>query len=165
MLIHYQMLLPILIHASPNLIHALPILIHWLGFLFSAPNLIHWTDTTRLGSQSESSTREPLALDSQSESSITSPESSANQNRAPSALGSQSESSITSPEWSANQNRALRHPRCLGSGGGPFSALGSSRLAIAYLNTWGPPPTWSAHSSTTDYSSCVFHWPFQFAWK
>ena len=57
---------------------------------------------------------------------------------------SQSESSITSPESS------LRHPRALGSGGGPFSALGSSRLAIAFLNTWGPPhPTWSAHTLTT----------------
>ena len=40
---------------------------------------------------------------------------------------SQSESSITSSESSANQN--------LGSGGGLSSALGSSRLAIAYLNT------------------------------
>ena len=55
---------------------------------------------------------------------------------------SQSESSITSLESSANQNRplhhpsrVLRHPRALGYGGGPFSALGSSRLAIAYLNT------------------------------
>ena len=47
---------------------------------------------------------------------------------------SQSESSITSPESS------LRHPRALSSGGGPVSALGPSRLAIAYLNTWGPPP-------------------------
>ena len=28
----------------------------------------------------------------------------------------------------------------IGLGGGPFSALGSSGLAIAYLNTWGPPP-------------------------
>ena len=53
---------------------------------------------------------------------------------------SQSISSITSPESSANQNRALRHPRALGSGGGPFSALGSRRLAIALLNTCGPPP-------------------------
>ena len=53
-------------------------------------------------------------------------------------------------ESSANQNRLLRHPRALGSGGGPFLALDSSRLAIAHLNTWGPPaPTWSAHYSTT----------------
>ena len=40
----------------------------------------------------------------------------------------------------ANQIRVLRDPRALGSGGGPFSALGSSRLAIAYLNTKGPQP-------------------------
>ena len=51
---------------------------------------------------------------------------------------------------SANQNGVLRHPsrqpfrfehpRALGKGGGPFWDLGSSRLAIAYFNTWGPPP-------------------------
>ena len=82
--------------------------------------------------------------------------SSANQNRTlrhPSrhrrALSSQSESSITSPESSANQNRAFRHPRALGSCGGPFSALGSSRLATAYLNTWGPPTP--AHLSSHSY--------------
>ena len=70
--------------------------------------------------------RQPIRiLGSQSES------SAANQNpRQPiKILGSQSESSITSPESS------LRHSRALGSGGGPFLALGSSRLAIAYLNT------------------------------
>ena len=39
MLIHYRMLLPILIHASPTLIHALPILIHLLGFRLLAPYL------------------------------------------------------------------------------------------------------------------------------
>ena len=38
-----------------------------------------------------------------------------------------------------NQNRVLRHPRALGSGGCPFSALGSTRLAIACLNSYGPP--------------------------
>ena len=48
---------------------------------------------------------------------------------------SQSESSITSPESAANQNRILRHPGAPGLGPGPFFALGSSRLAIAYLNT------------------------------
>ena len=53
---------------------------------------------------------------------------------------SQSEPSITSPDLSANQNRVIRHPRALGLGGGPFSALGSSRLAIIYLNTWAAPP-------------------------
>ena len=55
-------------------------------------------------------------------------------------------------EMSANQNRVLRHPRALGSGGGPFSALGSSWLAIAYLITYGPPPppaVSSLHTSTT----------------
>ena len=39
----------------------------------------------------------------------------------------------------ANQIRVLRHPRALCSGGGPFSALGWSRLAIVCLNTYGPP--------------------------
>ena len=29
-----------------------------------------------------------------------------------------------------------KNPNALGYGGGPFSALGSSRLAIAYFNTW-----------------------------
>ena len=48
---------------------------------------------------------------------------------------SQSESSVTSLESSANQNPVLRHSRALGSGGGPFLALSSSRPAIAYLNT------------------------------
>ena len=51
-------------------------------------------------------------------------------------VGSQSESSTKNPHISsANQIRALRHPRALGQGGGPFSTLGSNRLAIAYLNT------------------------------
>ena len=98
MLIHYRMLLLILVRASPIIIHALPILKHWLGFRVSAPYLntcfaylntlsrisapyhntciaylntlsrlhilIHWTDMTRLGN----------TRDSQSETSITSPE-------------------------------------------------------------------------------------------
>ena len=68
--------------------------------------------------------REPIV--SQSESSISSPESSANQNREP--IVSQSESSITSPESSANQNRAsessLRHPRAVGA----WTTLFGSRL-------------------------------------
>ena len=50
-----------------------------------------------------------------------------------------------SPESSANRNRVLRHPTALGSGVGPFSALGSSRLAVAYLKTWGTPPTPPPH--------------------
>ena len=108
--------LPILKHASPILIHALPILLHWLGFRLSTPYL----NTL------------PTRQSSQSESSITSPESN--------TLGNQSESSITSPESSANQNRALRHPRALGLGGGPFAALCSSRLAIVYYNTVRRPP-------------------------
>ena len=57
--------------------------------------------TTRLGNQSESSTREPSAL-------------AANQNRV--------------LRQSSRQNRVLRHPRTLGSGGETFLALGSSRL-------------------------------------
>ena len=96
--------------------------------------------------------------------------SPARSTRKPSVLGSQSESTITSPESSANQNRVLRHPsrqpirsehyvtrveyyvtRELSAPGNPFLAIGSSRLAIAYLNTWGPwtPPTWSANTLTT----------------
>ena len=62
----------------------------------------------------------------------------ANRNRArkkPSNFVNQSESSITSPKSSASQNGVLRHPRALGLGGGPVSALGSSGLAIAYINT------------------------------
>ena len=68
-------------------------------------------------------------------------------------FGSQSKSSVTRVEHTrlsaTNQNRvlrnpsrqltALRHTRELSAPGGPFSALGSSQLAIAYLNTWGPP--------------------------
>ena len=45
-----------------------------------------------------------------------------------------------SHESSATQYRVLRHPRALGSGGSPFLNLGSGRLAIAYLKTWGHPP-------------------------
>ena len=68
-------------------------------------------------SQSESSTKEPFNI------------------------VSQSESSITSSESSANQNRVLRHSRALGYGGGPSSALGLSRIAIDYHNTSGFPHT------------------------
>ena len=39
-------------------------------------------------------------------------DSAANQDREPSALDNQSESSITSPESSANQKRVLRQPSC-----------------------------------------------------
>ena len=50
--------------------------------------------------------------------------------------------------------------RELSAPGRPFSALGSSRLAIAYLNTWvsitPPPPTWWAHTLTTLF--------FKFCW-
>ena len=84
---------PILIHASPILIHAIPILIHCLGFRLSAPYL--YTLPTRPGS-----TLEPSAVGSQFESSITSPELSANQNR-----------SRKNPSTSsAKQNRLLRNP-------------------------------------------------------
>ena len=76
---------------------------------------------------------------SQSESSTKNPHtSSTNQNRArkiPFNSVSQSESSNTSTESSANQNRVLRHPRALGYGWRPFSALGLTRLAIAFFNT------------------------------
>ena len=83
----------------------LPILIHCRTHSVCAHN------RRIVGSQSESSTKKP------------------------SDFVSQSEPSITSPESSANQNRVLRHSRALGSGGGPFLALGSTRLAIVYLST------------------------------
>ena len=90
--------------------------------------------------------------------------SAANQNRVlrhpsqtPFNFVSQSESSTTSTKPSANQNRALchpsralRHPRALGYGWRPFSALVSNRLAIAYLKTQGlqpPPPHLSSSHS------------------
>ena len=98
----------------PILKHALSILIHRLGFRLSAPNLN--TFPTRQPMRIEHS-RQPI----RNEHFVT-------------RVVSQSESSITSRESS------LRLPRALGSGGGPFSALGSSRLAIAHLNTWGTPP-------------------------
>ena len=96
------------------------------------PTLIHCR-TQSVCAQSQRIVR------NQSESSTKNPHpSSAHQNRArkkPFNFVSQSESSFRSPESSANQNRVLRHPRALGSGGGPVLVLGSSRLAIAYLNT------------------------------
>ena len=159
------------------LIHA--ILIHWVGFRLSAPYLntlptrlgntlgsrlsapylntlptrlgntlgsrLHILIHCRFGSQSESSTlgsrqnrtlRQPSRQPIRIEYYVT-------------RVVSQSESSITSPESS------LRHPRALGSGWRPFSALGSSRLAIAYLNTLGssPPLCSSAHTLTTIHQS------------
>ena len=158
------------------LIHA--ILIHWVGFRLSAPYLntlptrlgntlgsrlsapylntlptrlgntlgsrLHILIHCRFGSQSESSTlgsrqnrtlRQPSRQPIRIEYYVT-------------RVVSQSESSITS---------SLRHPRALGSGGRPFSALGSSRLAIAYLNTLGSstPLRWSAHTLTTIVSQAV----------
>ena len=103
MLIYYRMLLPTFIHASPILIHALPILIHWLGFRLSDRYLN--TLTTRQPIRIE----HPRTLGSQSESSISSSESSANLLRAPSAPGNQSESS-TREASAANQNQVFRHP-------------------------------------------------------
>ena len=89
------MLLPILIHASPNLIHALPILIHWLGFRFSAPNL----NTLNR----HDSSRQPIRIEHPRLS-------AANQNqvlRHPSRQPIR----IEHPRLSAaNQNRVLRHP-------------------------------------------------------
>ena len=82
------------------LIHASPILIHALGFRLSAPYLntcIPYLNTcTRLS-----------ALGSIS---YYIADSAANQNREPINFVNQSESSITSPESSANQNRVLRNP-------------------------------------------------------
>ena len=54
----------------------------------------------------------------------------------------------------SRQPRALRHTRELSAPGRPFSALGSSRLALSYLNTCGsstPPHLISSHS----YYSCL----------
>ena len=72
-------------------------------------------------------------------------ESSANHNRAPESSANQNRTLrhrvVTRELSAANQNRVLRHPsrhyvtRKLSAPGGPFSALGSSRLAKAYLNT------------------------------
>ena len=125
MLIHYRLLLPILIHASPILIHALPILIHLPGFQPSAPYLIALNrhdssrQPIRIGYPRTLGSRQPIRIKyyvtrvvSQSESST---------------LGSRQSSRI---EYYVTQ----KHPRALGYGEGPFSAL-SSRLAIAYLNT------------------------------
>ena len=115
------MLLPILIHASPILIHASPILMHALTYLKSLTRLSalgsisYYIEPTRLVSAAKS-TREPSALGSQSDSTITSPELSGNQNRArkkPINFVSESESCNTSPQSSANQNRALH--RTLGA--------------------------------------------------
>ena len=109
----------------------MPICIPYLNTSISYPNtltrlsaVIHWTDTTRLGNtlgnESTSSLQPIRTLGNESE------------------LGSQSESS--------RQPIRIEHyvtqvvTRDLSAPGGPFSALGSSRLAIAYLNTWGLPP-------------------------
>ena len=150
-LIHWAELYPILIQWA----ELFPMLIYWAELhpiLIHCRSVAYLNTMSRIHSDFGSSSRQPIRIEhekalqlrqpirieyyvtrvvSQSESSITS-------------LGSHSNSSITSTESSANQNRVLRHPRALGLGGGPFSALGSSRLAIAYLNTWGPPPPPSA---------------------
>ena len=145
MVIHYWMLVPILLHAFPSLIH-------WLGFRLSAPYLntciaylntlsqlhiplhalpilIHWVDsisyyieTTRLVSAVTSAASQKRVL------------------RYPSRQPIRIE-----------YHSFEKHPRDLAQGGRPFSALSSSRLAIAYLNTWGssappPPHQLSAHS-------------------
>ena len=68
------------------------------AFGFRLHILIHWTDTTRLGSQSESSTRDPSA---------------ANQNqvlRHPSRQPIRIEHGKNPSTSSAYQNRVLRHP-------------------------------------------------------
>ena len=54
-------------------------------------------------------------------------------------------------ELSANQNRVLRQSSALDYyGWRPLPALGSTRVAIAYLHTWGlHPHTWCAHAYTT----------------
>ena len=76
---------------------------------------------------------------------------------------SQSESSITSRESSANQNRALRHPSRhyvtpKSSRLGVRTLLGSrlESAAIAYLNTWRvlTPLLTSAHTLTTPTCTC-----------
>ena len=148
------------------LIHASPILKHRVGFRLSAPYLK--TCIAYLNTWSRLSAR-PTRLE---------PESAANQNRArkkPSNFVSQpelstektihfrqpirieyyitrdvsqSESSITS---------SLRHPRALGSGWRPFSALGFSRLAIAYLNTLGSPGP-LPHQLTLLLLKCLNNW-------
>ena len=69
-------------------------------------------------------------------------------------VGSQSESRTLKPRQPIRieYHSAEKNPNAPGQCDRPFSALGSSRLAIAYLNTWRvyhPPPVWSAHTLTT----------------
>ena len=117
MLIHYRILLPILKHASPILIHPISFRLSapYLTTCITYPNTLtrlsapylntcitYLNTSTRLSPpylntlNRHDSSRQPIRIEH------------------PRTVGSQSESSITSPESSANQNRALRHPRALG---------------------------------------------------
>ena len=142
MLKHWRMLLPILIHASPTLIHALPILIHGLGFRLSAPYL-----NTCIAYLNTSSWLSAPNLNTCIAFLNTLSRFSAPYLNSLNRLGSQSESSITSPE--SSESSITSNPRALGAW---RSFLGSSRLAIAYLNTWGTstPLLWSAHTLSTN---------------
>ena len=103
---------------------------------------------TRVGSQSESSTektlklRQPIRIEHRKNHST----SSANQNPVlpnPSRYPIRIEYYVTRVVITSLESSRL--------GWRAFSALGSSRLAIAYLITWGSPgpPTTSAHTLTT----------------
>ena len=137
---HCRMLLSISKQASP-------ILIHWLGFRLSAPYLntcIAYLNTLiRLSAlDSNSQYIGPTGLVSAAQ--LATNQHPASESSTKNTVGSQSESSITELESSANQDRALRHPSR------HPRALGLSRLAIAYLITWRPsPPTYKAHTFTT----------------
>ena len=133
-------------HSAENalfhiLIHVLTILIHWLGFRLSVPYLntcITYLNTLiRLSALRSISCR--LSSAANQKRPLHHP------SRQPIRIEHQKNPSISS----ANQNRVLRHPRELSAPGGPFSALGSRRLAIAYLNTWEtskPPHQLISHS-------------------
>ena len=146
---HYRM--PILKHALPILIywlgfrlhiliHALPILTHLLGFRLSAPYLntcITYPNTLgRLSAPYLNTCITYLNILSRF---------SGRPTRQPIRI----EHYVTRELSAADQNRVLRHPsrhyvtREPSAPGRPFSVLGSIRLAIAYLKTWGsttPPP-------------------------
>ena len=138
----------------------LPILIHWLGFRLSTPYL----DTlNRLGTQTESNTRVVTQSESSTEKNPST--SSAKQNqvlRNPSRQPITIEHGKNPSTSSANQKRVSRNSSrqqvrieiyvtwelsARVEDPTRLSAVGSSRLAIAYLNTQGLQPPQADHLS------------------
>ena len=77
----------------------------------------------------------------------------------PTRLGNQSDSSTVGRQSESSTRVEHNVSRELLARGRHFSApLDSSRLAIAYLNTWGllPSPTWSAHTLPTVLSVLLY---------